>query len=59
MIAPKPAGAEDELLIGGMMPVAIIIAASAAALVGVSLFTRPPAETTVNGFFMKSRPASD
>ena len=40
------------MLIGGMMPVAIITLASAAALVGVSLITRPPAEATVGKFFI-------
>jgi len=54
MIAEKPPGADDELLIAGMMPVAIMVAASTLALVVVSLMTRPPAETTVDRFFVKT-----
>jgi len=52
ILAVKPPGAEDELLIAGMMPVAIITAASTAALVLVSLVTRPPSENTVEKFFI-------
>jgi solute:Na+ symporter, SSS family len=51
MIAVKPPGAEDELLIAGMMPVTFIIAASAITLVGVSLLTRPPSDATLRKFF--------
>jgi SSS family solute:Na+ symporter len=51
IIAVKPPGADEELLIAGMMPVTVIIAASAIALVGVSLFTRPPSEATLRKFF--------
>jgi len=58
MIAEKPPGAEDELLIGGMMPVAVIVVASTVSLVVVSLFTRPPAESTVDRFFMRKTAAT-
>jgi SSS family solute:Na+ symporter len=51
MIAAKPAGADDELLIAGMMPVTLIIAASALTFVGVSLLTRRPADATLRKFF--------
>ncbi len=44
-------GSEDELLIAGMMPVTFIFAASLAALVLVSLVTRPPSRQTVDRFF--------
>ncbi|TLD72346.1 sodium:solute symporter family protein [Phragmitibacter flavus] len=50
MIATKPPGA-DELLIFGMMPVAIITGLSALSLVIVSLLTRPPTKATVARFF--------
>lgn len=42
---------DDELLVFGLMPVVFIFAASAIALVGVSLLTRPPAPATVNRYF--------
>jgi SSS family solute:Na+ symporter len=51
IIAEKPPGAEDELLIWGMMPVTFILAASAAALVVVSLLTRKPSAETIRKFF--------
>ena len=35
----------------GVMPVAVILVASAAAMVGGSLLTKPPAKTTVDAFF--------
>ena len=44
-------GAEEELLIAGMMPVTLIIAASAITLVAVSLLTKKPSETTLKKFF--------
>jgi SSS family solute:Na+ symporter len=43
--------AETDFLIGGMMPVTIIFAASAATLVVVSLMTQPPSPETVDRFF--------
>jgi SSS family solute:Na+ symporter len=49
--------AEGEMLIGGMMPVAVITLAAVAALVGVSLVTRPPGEDTLRKFFIP-RPAT-
>jgi solute:Na+ symporter, SSS family len=52
ILAEKPPGSDDELLIAGMMPVAIITLASAAALIFVSLITQPPAESTVRKFFV-------
>lgn len=52
IIAVKPAGAaSDELLIFGMMPVAVIVAVSAISLVVVSLVTRKPSEDTIRKFF--------
>jgi SSS family solute:Na+ symporter len=41
---------EDEALVWGMMPVAVIFAASALAMTMVSLMTRPPSEATVRKF---------
>ena len=51
IIAAKPPGADEELLIAGMMPVTLIIAASAITLIGVSLVTRRPSEATLRKFF--------
>ena len=51
IIAVKPPGDSDELLIAGMMPVTVIIAASAATLVVVSLLTRKPSDATLRKFF--------
>jgi SSS family solute:Na+ symporter len=48
-------GANRTYLFLGMMPVASIFAASAAALVVVSLATRPPSQPTLERFFT-SRP---
>jgi SSS family solute:Na+ symporter len=50
VIAAKPPGA-DELLIAGMMPVTLIVAASAITLVVVSLLTPKPSEVTLRKFF--------
>jgi solute:Na+ symporter, SSS family len=50
MAAKGKSGGEDELLVLGMMPVAVIFTASAATLVLVSLLTRPPTAATVNKF---------
>jgi hypothetical protein len=57
LIRPVSAGEPlpEEPLILGVMPVVWILAASAAALVGVSLVTRPPAETTLAKFFGGAR----
>ena len=53
IIAAKPPGAEEgELLIGGMMPVTLMFAVSAVTLVTVSLLTKPPAQSTVEKFFI-------
>jgi len=41
---------EDELLLFGMMPVAVIFTVAAVSLVVVSLFTRPPSGDTVERF---------
>lgn len=51
IIAVKPPGADEELLIAGMMPVAFIVAVSAVTLVGVSLFTARPSDATLRKFF--------
>lgn len=47
-------GADRHFLIGGMLPVAAIIAGSTAALVLVSLITPPPAPATIEKFFGRS-----
>ena len=51
IIAEKPAGMEDELLIAGMMPVTFIFLASAVSLFVVSLLTKKPSQETVDKFF--------
>ena len=52
ILAVKPAAtADEEMLIAGMMPVALIFAASAVTLVVVSLFTQPPSTATIRKFF--------
>lgn len=53
IIAAKPPGSEGgEMLIGGMMPVTLMFVVSAVTLVVVSLLTRPPAQSTVEKFFI-------
>ncbi|MCA9426564.1 MAG: sodium:solute symporter family protein, partial [Candidatus Omnitrophica bacterium] len=42
---------EDELLIAGMMPVAIIFFVTLVVFVAVSLVTKPPSEETIRKFF--------
>jgi SSS family solute:Na+ symporter len=54
MIAEKPPGVE-ELLIFGMMPVAVMFVLSATTLVIVSLLTRPPSQTTLARFFPEQK----
>jgi SSS family solute:Na+ symporter len=51
LAAKGKSGGEDELLVFGMMPVAVIFAASALTLVMVSLLTPPPSKATINKFF--------
>jgi SSS family solute:Na+ symporter len=51
IIAVKPPGADEELLIAGMMPVTLIIAASTVTLVVVSLLTAKPSDATLKKFF--------
>ena len=51
IIATKPPGESDELLIAGMMPVTLIFAASAITLVVVSLLTKKPSDSTLRKFF--------
>jgi solute:Na+ symporter, SSS family len=51
IIAVKPPGMDEELLVMGLMPVTFIFAASALTLVLVSLFTQPPAPKTIEKFF--------
>lgn len=46
-------GANREFLVAGMMPVAVMTACSAVALVVVSLLTQPPSEATIAKFFSK------
>ncbi len=45
-------GADRKYLFLGMMPVATIFACSLVSLVGVSLFTRPPSEKTLDRFHL-------
>lgn len=53
IIAVKPAGAgDDELLIFGMMPVAVIVAISTLSLVIVSLLSKKPSERIIRKFFV-------
>ena len=53
ILAVKPAGAGDEeMLVFGMMPVAIIIALSTVSLVVVSLLTKKPSEAIIRKFFV-------
>jgi SSS family solute:Na+ symporter len=51
VIAVKPSGESDELLIVGMMPVTLIITTSALTLIIVSLLTPKPSEATLRKFF--------
>jgi SSS family solute:Na+ symporter len=51
IIAKKPPGESDELLIAGMMPVTLILAVSTLTLVIVSLLTPKPQESTLRKFF--------
>ena len=46
---------KGDFLIWGMMPVAIIFAASALTLFVVSALTRPPSQATVQKFFISKR----
>lgn len=46
-----PTAGEHELLIFGMMPVAIIFASSVLTLIVVSLLTKPPSRQTIHKFF--------
>jgi len=45
-------GASDEVLVFGMMPVAVIVAVSTLSLVVVSLATRKPSDGTIRKFFI-------
>jgi SSS family solute:Na+ symporter len=51
ILTAKPAGSSDEALVFGVMPVAFILLASTAALVGVSLVTAKLDEATLRKFF--------
>ena len=51
-----PPAKGQEFLIGGMMPVVVIFAASTLALVLVSWFTKPPDEESVERFFPRQQP---
>ncbi|MFQ5423929.1 MAG: sodium:solute symporter [Phycisphaerae bacterium] len=51
LFAQSDYGARREFLFLDMMPVATIIAASTAALIGVSALTRPPSSETLDKFF--------
>ena len=50
-------GADRRYLFLGMMPAATIFACSLLTLVGVSLFTAPPSEKTLNKYFPRKQPA--
>ncbi|HQZ27994.1 MAG TPA: sodium:solute symporter family protein [Verrucomicrobiales bacterium] len=53
ILAEKPAGmGDDEMLIFGMMPVAIIIAISTVSLLLVSFLTKKPSSATIRKFFV-------
>ena len=56
LIAPTLAGEamEGDYLVGGMMPVTLIFAASAIALVAVSLVTQPPPDDHVDQFMVNA-----
>ncbi len=51
LFARSAPGADESLAGTGIMPVAALVAASTAALVGVSLVTRPPRPETLARFF--------
>lgn len=54
ILVAKPEGAgEGELLVFGMMPVALITVVSALSLVVVSLLTKKPSEAIIRKFFVK------
>jgi SSS family solute:Na+ symporter len=59
LFAESDFGENPRFLFLGMMPVATIVAASAVALVVVSLVTRPPSEYTVERFFPGSHPRAE
>jgi len=60
ILAVKPPGTGDEeLLIAGMMPVTLIFAAAAMALVVVSWATHPPRRETIEQFFDLPAQAND
>jgi solute:Na+ symporter, SSS family len=44
-------GANRQFLVGGMLPVALMLATCVVTLVSVSLLTKPPAEATLTKFF--------
>jgi SSS family solute:Na+ symporter len=44
-------GANRQFLIGGMLPVALMLATCVLTLVIVSLLTKPPADATLTKFF--------
>ena len=47
-------GHEEEMLLAGMMPVAVIFSVCLVSLVVISLLTRPPARQTIDRFFPKA-----
>ncbi|MFG0320077.1 MAG: sodium:solute symporter [Planctomycetota bacterium JB042] len=59
MVEPTLSGTTEpgDWLVAGMMPVAVIFAASAVALVVVSLLTRPPPAAVVDRFFPGTSPS--
>ena len=46
-LVKRPADAEGDFLVAGMMPVTVIFAVTAVVLVVVSLLTRPPSDEVV------------
>ena len=59
LIKPAMEGheSEGEYLVGGLMPVTLMVAASTAALVVVSLMTKPLPDTTIDRFFVSRKAA--
>jgi SSS family solute:Na+ symporter len=51
LFAASDFGADRKFLVGGMLPVATVLAACAVTTLAVSLFTRPPSAATLAKFF--------
>lgn len=55
LFAASDYGADRKFLVGGMLPVGVMIAACATTLVVVSLLTRPPGDETLAKFFPRGK----